>query len=343
MTNEEIKRMFMGVEYVVVTEKLSPVGSNDVAPPTFAGEVGKKEPVFNTFETNEGMSTFIDTVQKEVRRMIELISEKYLELLPENKILLDDSVDSYYKISHRITDAVTNGTEFRKYIEDNILTDSGINYHLLALLDPLSILFGFWDSRGTLLKQKRLICSEIIASDTKIITENTTFTPFKEFTKKDGKSDGIDYADVGLSPVPKKKINSRVHIDGGIERITKLRVKDLFTIINKNIPDSEKDLIGSYLFLLGLTFVTLPLIQNNGGLRSGCDLKVVDRKVTTVSYDDEGISVTKEIKLDHKQVMDMTKEISEKIEFKNMEIKQTTENIRKVAKEKAELKRKIKK
>lgn len=175
------------------TEELlkSASGEHDpILPPTFM-RVQRSRPESPYVIDRDGDKNIclIDGVASQANRAEEIFkTEDCAGLVPNHEVEYDaDCIKSFIDAPHRIGDSMIRYSEWRGEADAALLAfrDRG-NAEPVVRLAPLSLLFGFYDGRGTGVKSQRLIRSTIYARDVDELHYRGQYVP------------PVDYAALGL-------------------------------------------------------------------------------------------------------------------------------------------------
>lgn len=347
MLREELEEFLReeGPSAIVVREELEPVeGKSSVFfPPTFAPEREEKRPTgtpIGEFGIEKGSNwVLVDTVESQANRIEPIFkTEKYKDLVPQIELKVGELKINLLDLGHRITDATVRFSDLQPEIE-KALEEFGRkgNAGPLATLAPTSLLFGFWDSRGTGVKWPRLLRSEIRAWKVTKLERGFQYTPavFKEMKpekewkvyikidpemkrlyeeefKKDEKSFKEALGKVGLGSVSDRLVGGCVLLEGGsIVRDACLQLVGLRDLVvldpDGKINEQKTKLLKEYILILGLVALTFP---QNYNLRQGCLLTRVKGEMEKVHRDGR----REPIELKHEEVLELARKIA--LEFK---------------------------
>lgn len=266
---------------IVITERLRPVAGHGsvVFPPTYAPDKdqGQRSSRYNIDVTRTGKRCTIDSVQSQANRTEPVfMSEPYSSLVPQIVIKAGSKEVNLLEAAHRLADAAARFSGLENEVEDafNEFCKSG-NATKIAQLNPMSILFGAWDSRGTQAKLPRIFSSYIFAEDVEDLTRFSQFNP--SFTVDDLNKDNLSDEDlseqerakwstVGLAHAPGSALGGII-AHGGIKRQATMNLVALRHL--KGEDESKSKALRKYILGLGLVCATL---DQDYDLRSGCHL-----------------------------------------------------------------------
>lgn len=254
-----------------------------VFPPSYArgkGEEKGSDYVINRIPngTPDGIQCCdLDSPQSQANRMEPRFAQEPLsEFVPQHKVKLPEGEKSLFEIGHRVADAAvrfSTGAPFSKLDQAmNALSDG--NALPLTRLAPTSLIFGFWDSRGSSnIKRPRLLSASIRARDVVKLSRGAQYFPASRY--EDLSSLGKKRAKLGLDEVPNRGLGGLL-VRGGIYRhlqVNLVALRELRGQLEKK--DGQTDQDGSmYLqkYLLGLILLLLREDEQSGtyNLRQGC-------------------------------------------------------------------------
>lgn len=256
---------------IIIKEKLRSAGGNGsvVFPPTYAPaqDSDKSASGYNIDSFPDGGNRCtIDSVQSQANRIEEtFLNEPYSLLVPQIVIKAGKKSVNLLQAAHRLGDAAVRFSNLNEKVDEAFkkFLNSG-DSTLIAKLNPMSLVFGVWDSRGTHAKIARSFSSQIYATDVLTLTRSSQFIP--SFTVEDIGSD-IDEdgcSTAGLAHAPAKGPGG-VIVNGEILRESHVNLIAIRRLKSDN-PETTKKL---QKYILGLTMLcaTMPLDQD---LRSGC-------------------------------------------------------------------------
>ncbi|HEX7551267.1 MAG TPA: type I-U CRISPR-associated RAMP protein Csb1/Cas7u, partial [Candidatus Methylomirabilis sp.] len=181
MTNESSPNRFDawfqddGPAALVLREPLQPVSGDGSAifPPTYAPEQGsaskKSEYVIDQLKDGQSICQ-IDSVGSQGNRLEPLFkSAPYDTLVPQVTIVAGDQKVSLLDAGHRAADAIVRFSDLGPQFEAAFTALLAGDASKLARLAPTSLVFGVWDSRGTMAKAPRIVASTIRAYDVEVI------------------------------------------------------------------------------------------------------------------------------------------------------------------------------
>ena len=255
-----------------------------IFPPTYADSpLNQRDFGYNIDELSDGTKiATIDSVGSQANRM-EAVFLPATAGEPENpRAGLVPQIDIAYgneksvsilKAGHRLGDAVIRSTALkeraREAFEAFLDRDDAAP---LAKLAPTSLVFGVWDSRGTLAKVPRIVQSTIRAEDIDVLTRSAQYNPpldyaelevFTEAAKEKQQGDpGSPLAKRGFVHVPAVKTHGGIIARGPILRNVTVNLIALRRLDGENVRALRRYVLG-----LALVAATAPM---DGFLRAGC-------------------------------------------------------------------------
>ncbi len=177
---------FNGPVALHLAERLQPVeGDGGVFFPATYADVG-----YNIDTLSDGTRVaLVDSVGAQANRIEPIFEqEKFQALVPQINIAYGSAKDgtdgklSLLRAGHRLGDAVVRCTELHKDVADafGALLRSG-NATAIAKLAPTSLVFGVWDSRGSMAKVPRILQSTVRAWDVSELKRSAQYKPALEY------------------------------------------------------------------------------------------------------------------------------------------------------------------
>lgn len=255
---------------LVVKQTMRPVAGHGtpVFPATYAAEKSGEPGRYCISPVGEGNVCVIDSVQSQAGRI-----EAMFQTAPYRALTRAVSVQVATKegerivdvlaAAHRIYDAVFRFSTLAGEISAATAAHKAGDARPLALLSPLSLVCGAWDSRVSKHQIPRAFASEIVALDVSVLARGAQYTASVrasevEGLEESGSVDGLDHVpSFGLGGV----IASR------IERRSVLSLSTLRRTARTASGAAEPDAVTLYLGALALVAVTMPIPPD---LRSGC-------------------------------------------------------------------------
>ncbi len=161
-------------------------------PPTFASDNENSPYCIDTLADGTKV-VLVDSVGSQANRMEPIfLKDPFSDLIPQISIKYGDShkgtdgVVSLLEVGHRLGDAVVRCTKLKDKTREafQTLLRSG-DAALLAKIGPTSLVFGVWDSRGTMAKVPRLLQATIRAWDVSELRRSAQYTPALDYAALD--------------------------------------------------------------------------------------------------------------------------------------------------------------
>lgn len=193
LTNAELDRWANdpnGPVALHLVERMQPAEGEGAVffPPTYA-EIG-----YNIDTLNDGTRVaLVDSVGAQANRIEPIFEQdKFKKLVPQINIAYANAKEgisgkiSILQAGHRLGDAVVRCTELRKDIEaafQALLRKNDATG--IAKLAPTSLIFGVWDSRGSMAKVPRLLQSTVRAWDVSTLKRSAQYKPALDYAALD--------------------------------------------------------------------------------------------------------------------------------------------------------------
>ena len=254
-----------------------------IFPPTYAFSQGHKGAPYNIDILSDGTKVaMIDSVGSQANR-IEPLFEAAPEGAPERPqaalvpqiwvVYGEGKSVSLLQAGHRLGDALVRSTELKEKAEEAFQAFHATgDATAIARLAPTSLVFGVWDSRGTLAKVPRIVQSVIRAWDIDDLTRSAQYAPpidyaeldvfTKEQQKKQEGSQKSQLAQRGFVHVPATGEHGGIVVRGEIRRDVTVNLVAL-----RRLSGDNKDVLQRYILGLALVAATEPI---DGFLRQGC-------------------------------------------------------------------------
>jgi CRISPR-associated protein Csb1 len=281
-----------GPAALVLRESLQPASGDASAifPPTYAPEQGsaskKSEYVLDQLKDGQSICQ-IDSVGSQGNRLEPLFkSAPYDTLVPQVTIVAGDQKVNLLDAGHRAADAIVRFSDLQPQFDAAFTALLAGDASTLARLAPTSLVFGVWDSRGTMAKAPRIVASTIRASDVEVMHRSAQYIPPVEYTAEIlGEAAGLtdeQRSGEGLAHAPATNTLGGVLVKGEIRREATLNLVALRTL---GVPKDGGSLdaeattaLRRYILGLALVALTKPMSHN---LRQGCLLVGVEEKPAT--------------------------------------------------------------
>ena len=254
-----------------------------IFPPTYAFGEGHPYLGYNIDEMSDGTKVaVIDSVGSQANRIEPVFRAGRPGQAENPRAALVPQIDidcgngrtvSILDAGHRLGDALVRSTElarpaedaFRAFLDENDATP-------LARLAPTSLVFGVWDSRGTLARLPRILQATIRAENVELLTRSAQYTPPLDYAEVDVLSDvkkqkaegnpKNPLAQAGFVHVPAVKTHGGIVARGPIHRHVTVNLIALRRLESENGRDLRR-------YVLGLVLVAATTSMD-GFLRAGC-------------------------------------------------------------------------
>lgn len=244
-----------------LVERMQPVEGEGAVffPPTYADVKGN----YNIDELGDGTQVaLVDSVGAQANRIEPIFEqEKFQKLVPQIIIKYGSAKEknegqtSIFRAGHRLGDAVVRCTELRKDIENafQALLRSG-DATGIAKLAPTSLVFGVWDSRGTMAKVPRLLQSTVRAWNVSRLTRSAQYKPALDYAalevfsaedkeKAQGKNES-PLAQRGFVDVPATNSHGGIIARGPIQRDLTINLVALRRLRGANEKELRRYILG---------------------------------------------------------------------------------------------------
>ncbi|HQH70750.1 MAG TPA: type I-U CRISPR-associated RAMP protein Csb1/Cas7u [bacterium] len=264
-----------GPAAIVLKQPLLSVEGSDVPifPPTYAAPKGdpNSKPRYN-IDGKEGnsLTCVIDSIGSQANRVEPIFkNDKYKHLVPQIVITHGGGSTNLLDIGHRVADAMIRFSELIVEIHNAFISHRDGDPIPMAKLAPTSLVFGAWDSRGTLHKIMRLINLRIDATNVEEFTRSAQYIPATDYVGN-GLIEEVDEStgsDLGFAAVPAGGQLGGVRVHGQIIRSGSLNLTTIQSLYgNHQFPDLQR-------YILGLALVSITAFENTAfSLRQGCQL-----------------------------------------------------------------------
>ena len=254
-----------------------------IFPPTYAFPEGDRYLGYNIDEMSDGTRVaVIDSVGSQANRIEPVFRAAGPGQAENPRAALVPQIDidcgngktvSILEAGHRLGDALVRSTElasaaedaFRAFLDRNDATP-------LAKLAPTSLVFGVWDSRGTLAKLPRIVQATVRAENVELFTRSAQYNPplnyaelevFSDTDKDKAEGDPRSpLAQAGFVHVPAVRTHGGIIARGPIHRNVTVNLIALRRLEGENASDMRRYVLG-----LALVAATAPV---DGFLRAGC-------------------------------------------------------------------------
>ncbi len=253
-----------------------------IFPPTYAFPDGHRYLGYNIDEMSDGTKVaLIDSVGSQANRIEPVFGPpRGQDENPRAALVPQIDIDcgngrtvSILAAGHRLGDALVRSTElataaedaFRAFLDRNDATP-------LAKLAPTSLVFGAWDSRGTLAKLPRIVQATIRAENVELLTRSAQYNPPLDYAELEVFSDAekakaegnpkSPLAQTGFVHVPAVRTHGGIIARGPIHRNVTVNLIALRRLDGENAGELRRYVLG-----LALVAATAPM---DGFLRAGC-------------------------------------------------------------------------
>ena len=265
-----------GPSALVSKEYLEPVAGQGavIFPPTFAPpEDKRKEPAGYIIDRDGDRSVcLIDSVGSQANRLEPLFKQKEFEqLVPQVRIKVKDRVVNLLDVGHRAADSLVRSTKLAADLEKAFLRCAAGDPLSLAKIAPTTLVFGAWDSRGSLTKIPRLIDSTIRAFQVDKLNRaaqyhaSLTNDEVAEMLQTDVQKDHKPLSKAGFLDAPSGRTHGGVIARGDIVRTTVLNLTALRSLGEP--ADDGQRVLRRYILGLCLIVACAPIDLY---LRQGC-------------------------------------------------------------------------
>jgi CRISPR-associated protein Csb1 len=281
---------------ITLTETLEPASGRGtvIFPPTYARTRGDHPYALSVLRADlapeaaaaqglEANLCDLDSVGSQANRMEPAFAEPPLNsLLPQRVIKANSTRVNLLEIGHRVADGA---------VRFSALADAATramaalatehDASALARLAPTSLIFGFWDSRDSMLRIPRLLNSTIRASNVALLKRSAQFNPAFDPASLDvaqapgsespsGQDEKDPLSQEGLRAAPAVDTHGGVRVFGQIVRRTEINLVALRSIaVTKGGKIDAAETLKLRRYLLGLSLVA-GRVQNAYSLRQGC-------------------------------------------------------------------------
>lgn len=281
---------------IILTETLEPSGGPDtiIFPPTYARRGGDHPYAISVFRSDlapeaahaqklEANICDLDSVGSQANRMEPAFSEPPLNsLVPQRVIKAGTATVNLLQIGHRVADGAVRFSALAEGAAKAIATlATEHDATALAHLAPTSLIFGFWDSRDSMLKWPRIVNSTIRASNVAVLKRSAQFNPAfdparlsvvegAELESAPAQEEKDPLSQEGLRSAPAVDTHGGVRVFGQIIRRTEINLVALRSVaVMKAGQIDAPETLKLRRYLLGLSLVA-GRVQNAYNLRQGC-------------------------------------------------------------------------
>lgn len=281
---------------ITLTEILEPSGGPGtvVFPPTYARKGGEHPYAISVLRADlpaeaaatQGLEANIcdlDSVGSQANRMEPAFAQPPLNsLVPQRIIKAGSVVVNLLQIGHRVADGAVRFSALADEVAKAIAKLANeCDASSLASLAPTSLIFGFWDSRDSMLKCPRIVNSTIRATNVAVLKRSAQFNPAfdpsaltlapepaSELSQAQDEKDPLSQQ--GLRSAPAVDSHGGVRVFGRISRQTEINLVALRSVaVAKAGKIDAAQTLKLRRYLLGLSLVA-GRVQNAYNLRQGC-------------------------------------------------------------------------
>lgn len=217
----------------------------------------------------------IDSVGSQANHMEPIFKNAgYMHLVPQYVISTGDEKISLLDVGHRAADAIVRFSDISDKLSSAFKATARGDARGLAIIAPTSLVFGFWDSRGTQVKMPRIVRSVIRAFDVESLHRSAQYKPPVEYEeaglvdKVSNKSEKDALSKQGLAHAPAPMSHGGILVRGEIRRDASLNL-----VAIRSLGAGNDDPLPLRRYILGLSLVALTAPQKDF-LREGCHLVV---------------------------------------------------------------------
>ena len=271
-------------------QALLPVEGPDspIFPPTYAFPAGDRYLGYNIDEMSDGTKiAVIDSVGSQANRIEPVFRAAEPGQAENPRATLVPQIDIDYgngktisilEAGHRLGDALVRSTELARAAEGAFRAFLDHNDAMpLAKLAPTSLVFGVWDSRGTLAKLPRIVQATVRAENVELLTRSAQYNPPLDYAELEVFSDAerakaegnpkSPLAQTGFVHVPAVRTHGGIIARGPIYRNVTVNLIALRRLEGELEGENAGDLLRRYVLGLALVAATASV---DGFLRAGC-------------------------------------------------------------------------
>jgi CRISPR-associated protein Csb1 len=281
---------------ITLTETLEPSGGpgSVIFPPTYARRGGDHPYAISVFRSDlaaeaaaaQGLEANIcdlDSVGSQANRMEPAFAEPPLNsLVPQRVIKAGPATVNLLQIGHRVADGAVRFSALGEGAAKAIAAlATEHDATALARLAPTSLIFGFWDSRDSMLKCPRIVNSTIRASNVALLKRSAQFNPAfdpgalnlaeaADLQSAPAQDEKDPLSQEGLRSAPAVDTHGGVRVFGRIIRRTEINLVALRSVaVVKAGKIDAPETLKLRRYLLGVSLVA-GRVQNAYNLRQGC-------------------------------------------------------------------------
>lgn len=208
------------------------------------------------------------------------LRDPYRALVPQHVVdVAPGASKPFLLVPQRVGDAVVRFSAWAPQVHDAILALEGGDAEPLARLAPTSLLFGFFDARGTLCKSPRIVSASVTATDVHELQARGHYTPPVDYValgviEMPPENDRVArdaLSEMGLLPSSTHGSTKRGPIAGGVIVHGEIIRRSLINLIALRLlhgtTPAATAKLQNYLLGLALVVATAPLDYD---LRQGC-------------------------------------------------------------------------
>jgi CRISPR-associated protein Csb1 len=281
---------------ITLTEILEPSGGPGtvIFPPTYARRGGDHPYAISVFRSDlapeaaaaQGLEANVcdlDSVGSQANRMEPAFAEPPLNsLVPQCVIKAGTATVNLLEIGHRVADGAVRFSALAEGAAKAIAAlRTEHDATALARLAPTSFIFGFWDSRDSMLRCPRIVNSTIRASNVAVLKRSAQFNPAfdpaglnlaeaADLQSAPAQDEKDPLSQEGLRAAPAVDSHGGVRVFGRIIRRTEINLVALRSVaVTKAGKIDAPETLKLRRYLLGLSLVA-GRVQNAYNLRQGC-------------------------------------------------------------------------
>jgi CRISPR-associated protein Csb1 len=225
----------------------------------------------------------LDSVGSQANRMEPAFVEPPLSsLVPQRIIKTGTATVNLLQIGHRVADGAVRFSALAEGAAKAIAAlGTQHDASALARLAPTSLVFGFWDSRDSMLKCPRIVSSTIRATNVALLKRSAQFNPAfdpaglnlagaADLQSAPAQDEKDPLSQEGLRAAPAVDTHGGVRVFGRITRRTEINLVALRSVAATNAGKIDAaETLKLRRYLLGLSLVA-GRVQNAYNLRQGC-------------------------------------------------------------------------
>lgn len=266
-------------------------GDHPYAISEFRGDLGPEAAAAQGLEAN---ICDLDSVGSQANRMEPAFAEPPLNsLVPQRVIKAGSATVNLLQIGHRVADGAVRFSALAESAAKAIAAlATEHDASALAHLAPTSLIFGFWDSRDSMLRFPRIVNSTIRASNVALLKRSAQFNPAfdpsslslaeaADLQSAPAQDEKDPLSQEGLRSAPAVDTHGGVRVFGRIIRRTEINLVALRSVAVVKAGELDApETLKLRRYLLGLSLVA-GRVQNAYNLRQGCLLVPVAEPAST--------------------------------------------------------------